>query len=103
MEAGITLSIPDRLHVDELAVGYCVAALGSLEIEVITDLLIMMLLEESIHIYSSNVKLLSQLIMVLTFVIRPFKYPFPIIYNLPMNKYPMLESPMPTLIGLTIP
>lgn len=63
----------------------------------------MMLLEESIHIYSSNVRLLSQIITMLTFSIRPFKYPFPIVYNLPLSKYPLLESPLPTLIGLTIP
>lgn len=103
MDSSLNLIIPDRLHVEELVLSYCIVSFGKIEADMLTDLLIAMLMEEKMHLFSSDVKFLSQLILTLTFMIRPLKYPFPIVYNLPMNKYSMLESPLPALIGLTVP
>lgn len=86
-----------------MVVGECMGVLAGVEVEVLVDLLVGVVLEEKVHVYSSSVKMLSQMIMTMMFAIRPLKYPFPVIFNLPANKYCMLESPLPAIIGLTIP
>jgi hypothetical protein len=55
------------------------------------------------HIYSSSATLLSQIILMVMSSIRPFKYHFPVKYNMPLEEYPLLESPLARVIGITVP
>ena len=65
------------------------------------DIILLMLIESSIVIYSKDATVLSQLILLVIQAIRPLRYPHPIIVNLPKEMQMVLESPFPTLIGLT--
>jgi hypothetical protein len=73
-----------------MVVGHCFGVLGGIDLEILADLIIAVLLEEKVHIFSSNVRQLFELIMTLLYVIRPLKYPLPVIFNLPLNRAPML-------------
>lgn len=70
---------------------------------VLADLLLYVLLEEFVLIHSVDAVLLSQLILLLLCVIRPFKYPFTVVTNLPLSMRYLLESPFPAVIGTTTP
>lgn len=64
-------------------------------------MLVYLLLEFSVIIHSTNTTLLSQTILFLLQVIKPLRYPYPAIVDLPEEMALMLESPFPTLIGVS--
>lgn len=35
------------------------------------------------------------------YIIKPLKYPFPVVFNLPQNMSLILESPFPSFLGVT--
>ena len=84
-----------------MALSYLSGCISKLEPNLLVDMMVYLLLEYSIIIYSSDVTLLSQVIVFLLQIIKPLRYPNPVIVNLPSQMELMLESPFPTLIGIT--
>jgi hypothetical protein len=103
LDAHLSLAIPDHQHIDHLVVSYCLPCLAKVDISILTDILVFSLFEEFVLIFSSNAALLSQLILLLLTALRPLKYPFSVVFNLPASMKYLLESPFPTIIGTTIP
>lgn len=103
LEVHLTLAIPDISHVDQLLINWCLPCLSRLEVSILVDLFMFVLLEEFLLIHSTDLALLSQIILLLLCVIRPFRYPFTVIMNLPQSMKYLLESPFPTIIGTYIP
>lgn len=97
------LSIPEPPYTDSLTSSYALSSISKIDPNLLVDIILLMLIESSIVIYSKDATLLSQLILLLIQIIRPLRYPHPIIVNLPKEMEMVLESPFPTLIGLTTP
>jgi hypothetical protein len=62
--------------------------------------LIRILLEQSYLIISDNIEYLTTIVLGLSYLIQPFKWPFILIPNLPLDLLNMVESPVPFLIGV---
>lgn len=58
------------------------------------------LMERTIVFVSPDMRTLTCFLMTFSSQIKPFKWPYPIIYSLPENAQPMLQSPLPILVGL---
>ena len=99
----MSLSIPSPPYTDNLTSSYAVHCTPRIELNMLIDLILVFLLEYSVVLYSHDATLLSQAVLFLIQVIRPLRYPHPIIVNLPKEMEMMLESPFPTLIGTTLP
>jgi hypothetical protein len=56
--------------------------------------------EKKIVFVSENNHSLSSAVATFTALIRPFRWTFPVIYNLPEDCLPILQSPIPVQIGL---
>lgn len=76
---------------------------NSYNIELIIDVLLLLMLEIPIAIVSKNESLLQKFMLYFVYIIKPLKYPFPIIFNLPLNMSVVLESPFPSFLGITDP
>ena len=63
------------------------------------DVLLLLLLEIPVAIVSRDETLLCKFMFLVTYLFKPLKYPFPIIFNLPLNMNIVLESPFPSFIG----
>ena len=48
---------------------------------------------------SEDVELLGKFMLYFVSLIQPLKYPFPIVFSLPVEMEVLLESPFPTFIG----
>ena len=59
--------------------------------------------EKSLVFVSENLFLISACISTFLALIRPLKWPFPIIYSLPEDCLLMLGSPIPVIVGLNLP
>jgi len=60
------------------------------------------LLEEFVLIHSTDVSILSQIVLLMLCIVRPLRYPFTVVTNLPQSMKYLLESPFPTIIGTNI-
>ena len=65
----------------------------------IWQMVIAILLEKSIIFYSENVSLLTATIHSLNCIIKPFEWPNPLIFNLPINYIHIFDSPVPIIVG----
>lgn len=74
---------------------------SSYNIELIIDVLLLLMLEIPIAIISKHEDLLQKFMLYFVYIIKPLKYPFPIIFNLPLNMSVVLESPFPSFLGIT--
>jgi hypothetical protein len=61
------------------------------------------LLEQTVVFVSENMSNISACISLFVSLLRPFKWPFPIIYSLPEDCLVMLGSPIPLLVGINLP
>jgi hypothetical protein len=64
------------------------------------NILIRILAEHSIIFISDNIQHLTSLVLGFNYMMLPFKWPFIIIPNLPIDMMGMIESPVPFLIGI---
>lgn len=58
------------------------------------------LLEVHVVFFSKNVSLLTASILTFYGLLKPFKYPYPIMQNLPESMIKYIEAPVPILIGI---
>ncbi|EGR29733.1 hypothetical protein IMG5_149570 [Ichthyophthirius multifiliis] len=56
-------------------------------------------LEKNVIFFSQNITLLTTSIQTFASSLRPFLYPHPIIFSLPVQLYDMIDSPVPCIIG----
>ena len=82
-DKNMNLSIPEPPSTDSLTTSYAIQCIPKIDIDILVDIILVMLLEYSIVIYSKDVNLLSQLVLLLIQGIRPLRYPHPVIVNLP--------------------
>lgn len=94
-----TLEVPLRDNYQSLVLCNCKPIFRNYNIELIVDIIMLLLLELPITLYSQDDDLLGKLIHYLVYAIVPLKYPFPVITDLPLKMEMLLESPFPTLIG----
>jgi hypothetical protein len=66
----------------------------------IYSILFRILLEQSFLFISDNIQDLTTLVLGFSYLIAPFKWPFIIIPNLPLDLIGMTESPVPYLMGV---
>jgi hypothetical protein len=62
-----------------------------------------LLLEKTVVFVSEDMSSLSACISAFVCLMKPFKWPFPIIYSLPEDCLVMLGSPIPLLVGMNLP
>lgn len=71
-----------------------------IDYETLFNILIRILAENSIIFISDNIQHLTITVLGFSYLIQPFKWPFIIIPNLPIELMNMIESPVPFLIGI---
>ena len=59
-----------------------------------------LLLENSIVFVSENLGLLTSTMMSFINLINPFKWHYPVVFNIPQDLIQILESPVPILVGI---
>lgn len=84
------------LAVDWLAENF----LYLLDYDTFFNILIRVLLESSFIFISDNIQILTATVLGFSYLIKPFKWPFIFIPNLPVDLMNMMESPVPYLIGV---
>ena len=70
--------------------------------EILYALLIRVLTEQNFIFFSDNIQQLTALVLGIYYLILPFKWPFIVIPNLPLDLIEVIESPVPFLIGLLV-
>ncbi len=75
-------------------------ALSNLSPEVFSFVFLSILLENSMVFFSESLGLLTSSLMLFVNLIQPFKFHFPVVFNLPNELFQILESPMPILMGI---
>jgi hypothetical protein len=68
--------------------------------ESLYSILISILLEQSLLFVSDNIQDLTTMVLGFSYLISPFKWPFILIPNLPLDLVGMIDSPVPYLIGI---
>ena len=68
--------------------------------DILYDLLLRVFSEQNIIFISDNIEYLTSLVLSMYYLIQPFKWPFIIIPNLPLDLIEVIDSPVPFLIGL---
>jgi hypothetical protein len=68
--------------------------------DALCKIIIRILLEESFIFISENIENLTNIVLGVSYLIKPFKWPFIIIPNLPLDLINVLESPVPYLLGV---
>jgi hypothetical protein len=66
----------------------------------LSKIIIRVLLEESFIFISDDIEILTTIVLGISYLIKPFKWPFIIIPNLPLDLINVLESPVPYLLGI---
>jgi hypothetical protein len=74
----------------------------NLSVEQVLDILRHILLETRIIFFSSDISNLTPIILGLTSLIYPFKYPFQLVTILPQEDYIILESITPYIVGINV-
>lgn len=74
--------------------------LSNLTDEIFAFLISSILLENSVVFVSENLGLLTSTMMTFLNLINPFKWHYPIVFNLPHDLMQILESPIPILVGI---
>jgi hypothetical protein len=59
-----------------------------------------MLLEKTVVFFSKDVRLLTSTIGVLLSLMKPLKYTYPTIFNLPESQFGLLEAPLTVMVGI---
>lgn len=70
--------------------------------EILYAILIRVLTEQNFIFFSDNIQQLTALVLGIYYLILPFKWPFIVIPNLPLDLIEVIESPVPFLIGLLV-
>lgn len=76
------------------------AFLKIVDIDNFYSILIRILLEQSFIFISDNIEYLTTMVLGFSYFIQPFKWPFILIPNLPLDLINVVESPVPYLIGI---
>jgi hypothetical protein len=71
-----------------------------IDVETFYNILIRILAEQSFIFVSENIQFLTATVLGFSYLVKPFKWPFIIIPNLPLDLMSMVESPVPFLIGI---
>ncbi|KRX08029.1 hypothetical protein PPERSA_06207 [Pseudocohnilembus persalinus] len=79
--------------------GNCLV-LSNIEEEVFSLLYLYILCENQVVFISQNEALLSSTLLLFHSLLKPFKWPHPVIFNLPHEFMHLLDSPIPILLGL---
>lgn len=74
--------------------------LSNFDEEDFTLLFLGLLAEHSMVFVSANASLLSATLLLFHSLLKPFKWPHPMVFNLPEKFLHLLDSPFPTLVGL---
>jgi hypothetical protein len=75
-------------------------ALQNFNEETFALIFLSILLENSIVFVSSNLAVLSSTLLIFHSLLKPFKWPHPLIFNVPQNLLNILDSPFPVLVGI---
>ena len=70
--------------------------------DILYDLLIRVLTEQNVIFVTDNIQQLTALVLGMYYLILPFKWPFIVIPNLPLDLIEVIESPVPFMIGLLV-
>lgn len=65
-------------------------------------LLFVVLLEEKLIFISKKITLLTASVLVFSNLLKPFVWPYPIIFTLPYSLLTLLESPVSIMAGLNV-
>lgn len=63
-------------------------------------LFLALMLEKTLVFFSRNLALLTSTLMTFVCLLKPFKWPHPMIFNIPESLLEFLDSPVPILIGI---
>lgn len=75
-------------------------ALSNLNDSSFSFIFLALLLENHLVFFSENIGLLTSTMMLFLNLIQPFKWHYPIIYNVPQDLMQILESPFPIFVGI---
>ena len=64
------------------------------------QVLIMLLLEQQVLLYSNNIETVAFSVFMFANMLKPFKWKYTLISNLPLQQMMMLESPAPFVVGV---
>jgi hypothetical protein len=98
-----TWKIPDMANIDAHALVFSLGVIESFALELIIDVLILLLLEVPITVVSQDELLVCQFMFYFVYIIKPLKYPYPIVFNVNEKLRDLLESPFPTFTGCIDP
>ena len=97
----ITYSIPNKEYARYIEADWNSSiVLSNLDEEIFSLIFLAILSEYSIVFVSHNSALLSCTLLIFHALLKPFKYPHPLIFNLPENIMHILDSPFPILVGI---
>lgn len=68
--------------------------------EVLYDIILRVLAEQNFLFITDNIQNLTALVLGIYYLIQPFKWPFIIIPNLPLDLIEVVQSPVPFMIGI---
>jgi hypothetical protein len=76
-----TWKMPDMANIDAHALAFSLGVIERFALELIIDVLILLLLEIPITVVSQDELLLCQFMFYFVYIIKPLKYPYPIVFN----------------------
>lgn len=88
-------------NIEKYILSYSTDLLSTFSLDLVIDVLMLLLLEIPITIISTSQELVSKFMFYFIYIMKPLKYPYPIIFNLTEKMKTLLESPFPTFIGTT--
>jgi hypothetical protein len=98
---GFNLSVPNYGDLKFCEAIYGIGTfLNDLAFEDFLFILVSILLERTIVFVCEDMSILSSFMMTFTSLIKPFQWPFPIIYSLPESSKELLGSPIPIIVGI---
>ena len=74
------LYIPE--NIENYILSYSTDLLSTFSLDLVIDVLMLLLLEIPITVISSNQELIAKFMFYFIYIMKPLKYPYPIIFNL---------------------
>lgn len=97
----IEFKIPQESHCFFLEAEWLSSCVFSnLKCEQFLYLFLALMLEKTLVVFSENLALLTSTLMTFICLLKPFKWPYPMVFNIPENLLEFLDSPVPILIGI---
>jgi hypothetical protein len=97
----VNYSYPNTFNESFLATDWlCKKFFDIIDYNTLFNILTRILLEHSFIFISDDIQLLTATVLGFSYLILPFKWPFIIVPNLPIDLMNMIDSPVPFLIGM---